>query len=210
MSMARDEQTAKAGTEVWHELGLTTQTLLQRHVVSHVQTEEDKSSDCLPEALALPTTPRPGPTLAPAPTRTSDRLASCAHSAPFLSNSVDLDPVRRLRSRRPISDFSRVLKLRSPISEVEADTTCFDEFFVSGDTAFRIQAIVSEGSGAQGHLHATTTRTLLSSDPNCAGRVLEEVIEVAAHPRALYNANLGRQIHLAMSARHYTAPNVCF
>jgi hypothetical protein len=129
--------------------------------------------------------------------------ASRAHSALFYSNSVDLDPVRRLRSRRPPTSFSRVLKLRSPISEVEADTTCFDDFFVpdrNRRTSSTIQAIVSEGLGAQGRLHATTTRTLLCSDLHGSGRVVEEVIEVAARPRALYNATMGCQIHLAMSA----------
>jgi len=195
MSTATDEQTSKAGTQVRLELGHTTETRRERHVVSHVQTEEDMSSDYLLEALAglsLRCDP-PTPSHLECPPH-----ASRAHSALFYRNSVDLDPVRRPCSRRPATGFSRVLKLRSPISEMEANTTCFDEFFVSDRN--RRKAIGSDGSGAQGRLHATTTRTLLSSDPNGSGRIVEEVIEVAARPRAVYNATMGCQIHLEMSA----------
>ena len=193
--MAGGEQTAKAGTEVCLELGLTTETRRERHVVSHVQTEEDKSSDNLIEAQIAGLARHSDP-LTPSHLECPPD-ASRAHSAVFYSNSVDLDPVRRLRNRRPPTSFSRVLKLRSPISEVEAGTTCFDEFCVS-DRSVRTK-----------RLHAMTTRTLLSSDPTGSGRVVQEVIEAAAHPRTLYNASIGRQIHLEMSARPYTAPNVC-
>jgi hypothetical protein len=88
-------------------------------------------------------------------------------------------------------------------------TPSHPECFATGvsQLVFRgCESIVPEVFGTEGSL--VTTHKLLSSDPNTSGKVVDEVIEVGAHP-PFYNTKLGFQMLLAMSVRPYTAANVC-
>ena len=96
--------------------------------------------------------------------------------------------------------------MRSPVKPFEGDGVHFDKFEVPSVAdrrlrqAFKLQACAWDDFGLP---ESRKTRKLLSTDIARAGTVLEEVIEVAARPRAVYNARLGSQMHLAMLARVY-------
>jgi hypothetical protein len=131
--------------------------------------------------------------------------STCTAAAP----AVDLDPLRSLRCSRTPHSFSKkslIKKMRSPVKPFEGDGVYFDQFDVPSVAdrrlrqAFKLQACAWDDFGLQ---ERRKTRKLLSTDIARAGTVLEEVIEVAARPRAVYNARLGSQIHLAMLARVY-------
>ena len=131
--------------------------------------------------------------------------STCTAAAP----AVDLDPLRSLRCSRTPHSFSKkslIKKMRSPVKPFEGDGVHFDQFEVPSVAdrrlrhAFKLQACAWDDFGLP---ERKKTRKLLSTDIARAGTVLEEVIEVAARPRAVYNARLGSQMHLAMLARVY-------
>jgi hypothetical protein len=75
-------------------------------------------------------------------------------------------------------------------------------FFKSLAKMIKVNRALIHGSDVVDEESCThyTTRKLLSSDIGCPGMVVQDEIQVV-RPRSAYNARLGCQLHLEMSAR---------